>query len=214
MNTNKNNFIKIICLIIISFSLLLFNSCSNQKDITNNPQTADYTVFPDEMEGIIKDKNIYVTSIGQDAEMIKFQLSTLEKQSLFDYTIDTFLNASDVKEGSVVFAFVGCSIKALSESSTSKEKETQRANEFIALKQKNDITLIVIHAGGNARRGSTSDSLIELMFSNSNFNIFVSSGNFDGFLTKISNDNNVMCYQIENSLSLKDTVEKLYGVVK
>ena len=49
------------------------------------------------------------------------------------------------------------------------------------------------------------------MFSNSDFNIFVESGNFDGFLTDTAKANNVKTYMIQNSLSLKDVVDKLYG---
>ena len=212
MNLNKNKSLKINLIIVIILLSLFSLSCSRKENNPNIPDSSEYSVFPQEMTGIIKDKKIYVTSIGQDAEIIKFQLSTLEKQDYFTYTIDTFLEASEVSNDSVVIAFVGCSIKALSESDTSVEKETERAIQFIQKARKNEITLIVIHAGGSARRGSTSDKLIEQMFSNSHFNIFVESGNFDGFLSKVSYENNVKCYQIKSSLSLKNTIDKLYGV--
>lgn len=213
MNTRKYNLKKIVCFLLIITCLLFICSCSNNKN-NNDLVNYDYHVFPSEMEGIIKDKKVYVTSIGQDAEMIKFQLSTLEKQNLFEYTIDSFLDANTVLDDSVVFAFVGCSIKGLSESGTTLEEELDRANSFVNLYKNNKITLIVIHAGGNARRGSTSDSFIELMFSNSNFNIFVESGNFDNFLSDTSINNNVKCYQINNYLNMKDVVNKLYGDIK
>lgn len=210
MNIKTNKFFKLICLIILLFNITLLFSCSKKDQVPNHPDV-DYTVFPTEVNGIIKDKKIYVTSIGQDSEMIKFQLSTLEKQTLFEYTIDSFLDANNVEEGSVVFLFVGCSIKALTESSVTLEDELERANEFASLSKNKKITLIVIHAGGNARRGSTSDSFIKLMFSNSTFNVFVESGNFDNYLSNLSIDNNIPCYQIASSLSLSDVVVKLYG---
>ena len=211
MNIRKFNLNKLICFIIICISCLSFISCNDNDKKTDIIPNTEYTVFPDEMKGIIKNKNIYVTSIGQDAEMTKFEISTLEKQSEFTYTIDPFLKANTVEEESVLFAFVGCSIKALSDSGTTLDDEIKRANEFINLGKEKFITLIVVHAGGPARRGSTSDSLIELMFSNSDFNIFVESGNFDGFLTDTAKANNVKTYMIQNSLSLKDVVDKLYG---
>ena len=211
MNTRKFNLFRLICLIIVCFSCMFITSCSEDNKQNENIPTSDYTIFPEDMKGILKDKNIYVTSIGQDAEMTKFELSTLDKQTKFTYTIDSFLNADTVKDESVIFAFVGCSLKALSDSGTTFDDELKRANDFIDIAKDESTTLIVVHAGGPARRGSTSDVLIELMFSNSDFNVFVESGNFDGFFTKSASTNNVKTYKIQNSLGLKDVVEKLYG---
>ena len=83
MNIRKFNLNKLICLIIICLSFILISSCNNDKERNDIVQTKDYTLFPDEMKGIIKDKNIYVTSIGQDSEMTKFELSTLTHQTKF-----------------------------------------------------------------------------------------------------------------------------------
>ncbi len=210
MNIKRTNLIKIVCSIIIVLFSLFGSSCTKPDEEPNFINQA-YLEFPQEMEGLIKDKLIYVTSIGQDSQMIKFQISTLEKQDLFEYNIDTFLDINKVEEGAVVFVFVGCSIKSLSESGATLESEMDRAKGFVEACNNKKITLITIHAGGTSRRGSTSDSFIELMFSNSTFNIFVEAGNFDNFLTISASKNNVPCYQIPNSISLKETVIRLYG---
>ena len=101
MNIRKFNLNKLICFIIICISCLSFISCNDNDKRTDIIPNTDYTVFPDEMKGILKNKNIYVTSIGQDSEMTKFEISTLEKQSEFTYTIDPFLKANTVEEESV-----------------------------------------------------------------------------------------------------------------
>lgn len=209
MNIRKNKFHIIICLIISLLLLCITTSCKVEDDIPAIKIVNDQ--FPTNFNGYIKDKNIYVTSIGQDAEMIKFQITTLEKQDLFDYTIDSFLNASDVLEGSIVFIFVGCSVKALGESGLTIQDEMSRANEFIERQNRGEISIIALHTGGADRRGSTSDQFITKMFSNSNLNIYVDKGNYDNMLSEISVDYNIPAYQIISSTSLADTIKLLYG---
>lgn len=209
MNIRKNKFHVIICLIITVLLLCIITSCKKEDDTTTIKIINDQ--FPSEFNSYIKDKNIYVTSIGQDAEMIKFQITTLEKQDLFDYTIDSFLDAGDVLEGSVVFIFVGCSVKALGESGLTLQDEMSRANDFIERQKRGEISIIALHTGGADRRGSTSDQFISKIFSNSNMNIYVDKGNYDNMLAEISANNNIPAYQIISSTALTDTIKLLYG---
>lgn len=209
MNIRKNKFHIIICLIISLLLLCITTSCKVEDDIPAIKIVNDQ--FPTNFNGYIKDKNIYVTSIGQDAEMIKFQITTLEKQDLFDYTIDSFLNAKDVSKDSVVFIFVGCSVKALGESGITIFDEMTRANEFIERHNLGEISIIALHTGGVDRRGSTSDQFISKIFSNSDMNIYVDKGNYDNMLAEISANNNIPAYQIISSTALTDTIKLLYG---
>ena len=111
----------------------------------------------------------------------------------------------------MVFVFVGCSVKALGESGTSIEDELERTSNFMKQLEKKKITMIGLHTGGQARRGSTSNQFIESVFSNSSFNIFVESGNFDGMLTSLSVENTIPCYQIINVTELINTMKLLSG---
>lgn len=209
MNTRKTRLIKIICLLLIGLVTLLNTSCKKEEQNTN--QDVDYTVFPDEVKGMIKDKNIYITSIGQDAEMIKFQFMILEQQTLFEYTIDSFLDAKDVEDNSIIFVFVGCSIKTLTENGTTLDEEMERAEKILEARLDKNLKVIAIHTGGEARRGSTSDRFIEKMFANSDFNIYVEDSNFDNFISNIAYANSVPTYQITTNKELTEVVNLLYG---
>lgn len=212
MNIRKIKTCKFIFIILFVVICSLQFSCKKEdvKPMVNivNDQ------FPDDFKGYIKDKKIYITSIGQDAEMIKFQITTLEKQELFEYTIDSFLDADNVTSNSVVFIFVGCSIKALGESGVTLNDEMKRADAFIKKCQNNEISIIALHTGGVERRGSTSDQFISKIFSNSNLNIYVDKGNFDNMLSDISYRSNIPAYQISSLTALSDTLKMLYGDVQ
>ena len=209
INIKRIKFIKLVCLLLITIVTFFNISCTKEEQGTID--NVDYTIFPNEMKGLIKDKKIYVTSIGQDSEMIKFQYITLEQQKLFEYTIDSFLEADMIEDNSVVFVFVGCSIKTLTENGTTLDEEMKRAEDILDACINKNIKVIAIHTGGEARRGSTSDRFIEKMFASSDFNIYVEAGNFDGFISNISNKNNKPTYQITTNKELTDVVNLLYG---
>jgi len=48
-----------------------------------------------------------------------------------------------------------------------------------------------------ARRGSTSDQIIETVFSGASLDLFLTYGDSDKFLTNIVVENDVPCYQID-----------------
>jgi len=208
----SRKFNKILILILMVFLLFSLSSCRNQTT-TNQTivSTYDYTVFPEQMKGIIKDKNIYLTSIGQSSDMADFRDVILSSLGLFEYACDSFLDINSVKEGSVVLLFAGCSIKALAASEVTVDEELSRAKGFSDASIAKKITLICFHTGGEARRGSTSDLFINATFKYSTFNVFTISSNNDSLISNISSENNILCYEIINFLELEKTIKLLYG---
>lgn len=214
MELNNTKRFNIICVLLILLSIFLI-SCKKQN-VENDPNKdkdieIDYTVYPEEMIGIIRNKKVYVTSIGQSSDISEYQEVVLDHIDYFEYEINPLLKASDVEEGSCVLLFVGCSIKALAASELTIDDELQRASEFVSLRQNKKITLICFHIGGLARRGATSDQFIKALFPYSNFNIYLASGNSDKLLSDLSYKNNVYAYEISSNLALAKTTELLYN---
>lgn len=207
---NLNIFLNLIVLFILFFNILFLTACNNE---INDPLVPDYdyTVFPEDLKGLIKDKKIYFTSIGQSKDIDTFKIIVLDNLENFEYILDRDITINEIDDNSVVFVFVGCSVKALGESGTSIEDELERTSNFMKQLEKKKITMIGLHTGGQARRGSTSNQFIESVFSNSSFNIFVESGNFDGMLTSLSVENAIPCYQIINVTELINTMKLLSG---
>ncbi len=185
-------------------------SCKKQP-VSTSVTPGDFSTFPEEMKGLIKDKKIYLTSIGQSADMEHF-IYIADELKLFSYSSDATYDATDIEEGSVLFAFVGCSIKGLEESGITIDEEKARASKLAKASKEHHFTLISFHLGGAARRGTTSDKMIGIMFASSTFNIFAVSGNADAFLSTTSTDNAVPCYSLETSYSLESPLKLMLGV--
>ncbi len=197
---------KINLLFILLITVIGLLGCTKDNEIPNE----DEWVFeiPEEYRGIMKDKKVYITSIGQSIDIENFMINIVhlaedEKYS-FTYVYNTELKASEVESSALVFLIVGCSIKAMSDAGITTNSELTRAKEFVALKESGKITLLSWHLGGMSRRGTTSDGLIEVAFAASDINIFVKSGNSDGFLAKISRENEVSMYQITTISSVTE----------
>ena len=136
------------------------------------------TEFPSEFKGFIRGRKIYVTSIGQSVEFVNL-MRNMDTVEGLDYEENVLLNANEVEHGSVVFIVVGCSIKSLAESGLTKESEKLRSQNFVAAAERGEFDLICWHIGGVARRGSTSDTLIEYLFGNCSLALFKAEGNAD-----------------------------------
>ncbi|MDD3171991.1 MAG: DUF6305 family protein [Bacilli bacterium] len=198
-------------LMIILSSLFVLTGCQNKDPL---PEEEPIYEIPSEFFGIVQDKKVYITSIGQaiDIENFMIYISHLAETIDFEYVYETEIAAKDIEEGSLVFLIVGCSIKAMSDAGITLDSEIDRANEFVELGKNHKATLVSWHLGGTSRRGTTSDGLIEIVFSNSDLNIFVKSGNADNFLSKTSMDNDVPMYQISAISSLTEPLMILFGV--
>ena len=214
MELNNTRKFKIIyVLLIIIFCLFLISCKDKEKEKTkpNDDKTYDNTIFPEKLKGAIKDKKVYITSIGQSQDMIEYKEVVLDHTNYFEYEMDSLLSASKVEEGSCVLLFVGCSIKALAASELTIDDELSRAKDYVELAKSKKITLICFHIGGLARRGATSDQFIKALFPYSNMNIYLDSGNGDKLLSSLSNDNNIPCFEISSKLALDKTTAILCG---
>lgn len=155
-------------------------------------------------------KTCYLTTVGQaDSDIVG---NVFKKAgAVGSYTIETMLKASDVAEGSVVFLTLGASSKGLGAAGVDESSERARAAEFAAAASEGKFSLILFHVGGTARRGASSDPIIEAAFPGANACFVVSSGNEDSFFTTLANTNNVSLYEVSKALELVDYAKGMFG---
>ena len=159
-------------------------------------------------KGIAKDKNIYLTTIGQgEIETIELFFDDLDLVAGTDYVKKNTLTADEVEEGSVVFIVVGTSSKGLGAAGVKLNQEVDRANAFA---EKEGVTLLVFHVGGTARRGDMSDPIIDIICPKADLLLVVNSGNADGKFTNIAKDNNVDLYLFSVTAKLSPAINALF----
>ncbi len=102
---------------------------------------------------------LYVTTFGQaDRAYLKEMIDEVtENGEKVAYTFGEQLQASDVEAGSLVIAVVGYTSKGIAAEIT-QTGEVARAKAFA---EKEGIQLVIVQLSGKARRGDSSDGIIE-----------------------------------------------------
>ncbi len=199
-----------IFLISLSFNLFLLASCTKTKEQLVNKEPIYETIFPIEFLGIATGKKIYLTSFGQSKEIEDLNLFLFSLLSV-EYLQDNQLEISNVEEGSIVLAVVGCSIKGLEVQNTNIKKEIARCKTFVDAQKNGKITLVTWHLGGMARRGSTSDEIIGIALAGSALAIFVASGNEDAYLTTILKNYQVPFFIVASITKINIPIQYLFN---
>lgn len=155
-------------------------------------------------------KTCYLTTVGQaDSDIVG---NVFKKAgAIGSYETQNMLQASEVAEGSVVFLTLGASSKGLGAAGVDESSERARAAEFAAAASQGKFSLVLFHVGGTARRGASSDPIIEAAFPGATACFVVSSGNEDAFFTNLASTNNVSLYEVSKALELVDYAKGMFG---
>ncbi len=206
-NTRKTN--KFIALFLILLLLgTLFCACDNQQPAVTPPVSE----FDNGFFGMLQNKKLYITSIGQATD------SGLIARSARDYGIDFTLDisldesASPVPSGSVVFLVIGCSAKSMSERGVNAVSEIDRATAFLDRADLGEITVVAWHVGGTARRGLLSDRMVEQVFTRANYVCFTAEGNADFKLSTWADHDSAIQCQLANEEAVSTMIKFMAGV--
>jgi len=133
--------------------------------------------------------DVVITSVGQSSDGM--MLKVLMHKTSIDADYDSALSASSKKPGTqkVIIAVVGGSSKGLGAAGISKDEEKVRSRTLLLEARKSGTKVLVMHIGGNRRRGELTDTLIEAVTGFADGLIVVKSGNFDGVFTQMKSSN-------------------------
>lgn len=142
----------------------------------NVSSTAESGLLPDDFVNDIGDKHVYLTTIGQGGEFSTVK-NIIQKRVYSSATADqeayaakvtenNVLAADSVPNGAVVIVVPTYSSKGMGSASVSKDSELARANAFKDRAAAGEITLYVVHIGGESRRGADSDPIISAVSTN------------------------------------------------
>ena len=130
--------------------------------------------------------DVAITSIGQsaDAMMVRVLMRRLNVEP--DY--DALMAIDALGSQKVLIAVVGGSSKGLGAAGINKEEEANRGVKLIEAARGKNIKILVMHVGGEARRGDLSDMFIDAVTPLGDKVIVVKPGNADGIFGKTKAD--------------------------
>ena len=180
------------------------------KTQETEPASAVDSVVSDEFKSLCTGKKVYATTCGQAdlATLCVIIDDSIDDEDAYENSDD--LKASDVIEGAVVLLVVGGSNKGLGAAGTDVTSEANRASEFAALADQGKITLVVVHIGGAARRGDTSDPIIKAAAPSADLLLVVEGGNEDGYFTNVAEQNGIALFLFSKASKMKSSFAKLF----
>jgi len=131
-----------------------------------------------------------ITSAGQssDVAIVKVMLNTQLKLGL-EYK--PLAQPADLAGMKTLVVSVGASTKGLGAAGLDMDKEIARTTALVKAAKAAGIRILVMHTGGEARRGKTSNDLIQIVAPEADYIVVVEAGNKDRVFNTLAAARNV-----------------------
>ena len=150
-----------------------------------------------------------LTSVGQssDIAIVKVMLNTQLKLGL-DYK--PLAQPADLAGMKTVVIVVGVSTKGLGAAGLDISKELERATALVKAAKAAGVRILVMHTGGEARRGKTSNDVISLVVPDADGVVVVAAGNKDKLFNTLASKRSVPVVEVEKMAEAGAAVKTLF----
>ena len=162
-----------------------------------------------EITEAIAEGPIILTSVGQSADVNVVQ--TLLKKCEIDSDLNATVTADDLGSYKTLVLAIGGSAKGRGAAGVEENQELDRVKSVIAKAEEQGMTIIALHIGGSARRGTLSDKFIPDALAAADAAIIVSEGDSDGFMKGIVTENGVATAFIDNQVGAVEPLKTIFG---
>ena len=154
-------------------------------------------------------KPALVTSIGQssDIAIIKALLNTRLKLGL---DVNPLAKASELAGVKSLVIVIGASTKGLGAAGIDMDQETERTKALMKAAREKGVRILTMHVGGEARRGKSTNDLIELVLPESQHLVVVATGNKDKFFTTLAAKRGIPLTEVPSLAAAGDAVKSLF----
>lgn len=157
----------------------------------------------------IGDGPIMITAFGQSADVAMMKALLTKAELAFEY--NPVVTAAELGDTKTIVVAAGASTKGLGAAGIKPEDELKRAEEIMAFAKENDLTIVVAHLGGSARRGDLSDQFIDIALADAKAIVVVADGNQDGKFTDFSSSNSVPMASVESISNVVDPMKEIFS---
>ncbi len=151
---------------------------------------------------------LLITSVGQSADV---QIAgVLAKRAGLTAFLSKAAGKTDLENMKTLVLVIGVSMKGLGAAGLDLDHEISRVNGMVETALRENIPLLCLHLGGQARRGKLSDQLLATFLPFARMVIVVKSGNEDGLFTKICGELNIPLLELERPLDAIEPLKSLF----
>jgi hypothetical protein len=150
-----------------------------------------------------------ITAIGQSADVnvVKILLNTQLKLGL---EFKPLAQVGDLAGIKTIVMVVGASAKGLGAAGLDMDKELTRTRALLQAARAQGAQVLVMHTGGETRRGKTSNDLIEAVMPEAAYVVVVASGNKDKLFQTLAAKRNTPVSEVEKLSGAGDVVKGLF----
>jgi hypothetical protein len=150
-----------------------------------------------------------ITSAGQssDVAIVKVMLNTQLKLGL-DYK--PLAQPADLAGMKTLVVSVGASTKGLGAAGLDMAKEITRTAALLKAAKAAGVKILVMHTGGEARRGKTSNDLIQVVAPLADYIVVVATGNKDKLFTTLGAKQNVPVMEVAKVAEAGNAVRAVF----
>jgi hypothetical protein len=150
---------------------------------------------------------LLITSAGQSADV---QIAgVLVKRAGLTAILSKEANSKELENIGTLVLVIGVSMKGLGAAGVDLDQEVTRVNRLVEAARRQNISLLCLHLGGQARRGKLSDQFLTAFLPSARMVIVVKSGNYDGLVSRICEENTIPLLELEKTI---DAVEPLKNI--
>jgi len=152
---------------------------------------------------------LLITSAGQSPDV---QLAViLAKRAGIDHSLSKVAAAGDLAAGAKSLAIVvGASLKGLGAAGIDTAKEKDRVKGLLAEAEKRNIPVLVMHLGGEQRRGQLTDEMIAEVLPSAAWALVLKSGNHDGLFTRICEEHGISLVEIDKTAEGAEPLKSVF----
>jgi hypothetical protein len=151
---------------------------------------------------------LLITSAGQSADV---QIAgVLAKRAGLDAPLSKAATVAELENISTLVLVIGVSMKGLGAAGLDLDQETSRVISLVDAARNQNIPLLCLHLGGEARRGNLSDQILTTFLPFARMVIVVKSGNKDGFFTRICEEETIPLLELERTVDAIESLKILF----
>ena len=187
--------------------------CGEKAPATSTPDVSTpSTSTPDVSTPVVDvtfEGPILLTSGGQSADyqMINSVMGKLE----MDVTMNNLATSADLEGVETLVVVLGGSSKGLGAAGIDADGELARLDELLVAADAADISILVMHTGGEARRGDLSDKFIGPILPFADLAVIVETGDKDGLMAGICTDESIPTKMLTGMADLSTALPEIFA---
>jgi len=140
---------------------------------------------------------LLITSAGQspDAQLA----GVLARRAGIEHTLSPLATPSELPAFKTLAVVVGASLKGLGAAGIDTNKEKERVRSLLAEAGRLNIPVLILHLGGEQRRGDLTDEMITEYLPAGQWALILKSGNQDGLFTRLCGENNIPLHELDRT---------------